>query len=297
MKNRKIQTLLLLVPQLVISFILIYGVVNGLLQSLGYIPALDMYDLSLDYYIQTIADQKNLDSIVFSLWTAFVSASLSTTIGLVICYFFVNQKNLPSWTEKLVQIPVIIPHIVVAIFILQFFSRTGIIARILFALGIEGAQKLVSPLLFDQGGKGVILAYMWKEIPFIIFFSYKLISKINGSLGEAAQTLGASKWQALIYVTLPLCKKTIWVAYFMIFLFAFGAYELPSLLGPTLPQSLAQASHVYYTHPDLRTRPLAMAMNGWILVLSLVLALILLALAHGPRFIRKMKGKTSHERP
>ena len=64
-------------------------------------------------------------------------------------------------------------------------------------------------LLYDRYGLGVILAYLWKEIPFIIYFVIALMANINGSLGEAATNLGANKLQAFMKVTLPLCMNTV----------------------------------------------------------------------------------------
>lgn len=294
MKKSKLKIFFLLLPQVLVTLVLMLGVLNGLLQSLGYIPALGLEDLSLKYYVETIRDPAILKSLAFSLWLALASASLACLIGLLITYLFLKQKNLGSWVGRMVELPVIVPHILVALFILQFFSRTGILARILFALGFENAQDLVGGLVFDPAGKGVILAYLWKEVPFVIFFTYSLISKVNGSLGEAAQVLGASKWQAYIHVIVPLCRKTILIAYFIIFTFAFGAYELPSLLGPTLPKALPEASYIQYTHPDLRTRPYAMAINGWILILSLFISLILALVISWPD---REKRRKDHEKP
>ena len=62
-------------------------------------------------------------------------------------------------------------------------------------------------------------------------------------------------------------------AFLIIFIFAFGGYELPLLLGSTLPKALAVQTHLVYMSPDLLQRPLAMAMNGVILLLSAVMAL------------------------
>ena len=49
---------------------------------------------------------------------------------------------------------------------------------------------------------------------------------------------------------------------------------MPLLLGSTLPKALPVQAYLEYTHPDLRHRPYAMAMNGFILLVSLLLALV-----------------------
>ena len=66
----------------------------------------------------------------------------------------------------------------------------------------------------------------------------------------------------------------------IIFIFAFGGYELPFLLGVTTPKALPVQAYLAYTSPDLRERPYAMAMNAVILLLSLGISLLYAFLIH-----------------
>ena len=59
---------------------------------------------------------------------------------------------------------------------------------------------------------------------------------------------------------MPAIKK----AFLIILAFSFGAYELPFLLGPTLPKALPVQAYIEYLSPDLLNRPYAMALNGLI---------------------------------
>ena len=98
------------------------------------------------------------------------------------------------------------------------------------------------------------------------------MANINGNLGEAAVNLGAGRWKAFCKVTLPLCFQTILSGFLIIFVFALGAYEMPFLLGATIPKALPILAYNQYTHPDLRHRPYAMALNGIIIVISMISA-------------------------
>ena len=89
-------------------------------------------------------------------------------------------------------------------------------------------------------------------------------------------------------MTLPLSIPVISKACLIIFIFAFGGSELPLLLGATLPKALSVQTYLAYTSPDLLERPLAMAMNGVMLLLSLGMALVYGLLIH--RVNRKMGG-------
>ena len=156
-------------------------------------------------------------------------------------------------------------------------------------LGWIEEQQQFPLLIYDAQGVGVILAYIWKEIPFIVFFAAALMANINGSLGEAAVNLGAGRWTAFFRVTLPLCRNTIFSGFLIIFVFALGAYELPFLLGATTPKALPILAYQEYTHPDLTHRPYAMALNGVIIIISLVCAAIYFALMQ--RNVAQMRKK------
>jgi putative spermidine/putrescine transport system permease protein len=143
-------------------------------------------------------------------------------------------------------------------------------------------------LIYDRYGLGVILAYLWKEIPFIIYFVIALMANINGSLGEAATNLGANKLQAFMKVTLPLCMNTVLSGFLIIFVFALGAYELPFILGATTPKALPVLAYLEYTKPDLRARPYAMAINGILIVISLIAAVLYYILLR--RSTKKLAG-------
>ena len=155
-------------------------------------------------------------------------------------------------------------------------------------LHMIGQQQDFPMLLYDANGIGVILGYLWKEIPFIIYFVLALMANINGSLGEAAVNLGATGYQAFFKVTLPLCANTILSGFLIVFVFALGAYELPFLLGATKPKALPILAYIEYSKPDLLARPYAMAINGIIIAISVVAAVAYYILIR--RSARKLAG-------
>ena len=266
--RKKYTPYLLLLPQIILLIIFAIGLINGITQSFGVIPTFGLREPTLNYYKEV------LNSILFSLYIAGTSSIFAVIIGTLICMIIVINKKTIKIYERLVQIPIVVPHVVVAIFILNIFSKSGLLARILSALGLISSQEQFINLVYDKYGIGIILAYLWKEIPFIIYFAISIMANINDRLGEAAINLGASKCETFRKVTLPLCKNTILSGFLIIFVFALGAYEIPQLLGPTLPKALPVLSYIQYIHPNLQNRPYAMALNGIIILISLISALL-----------------------
>lgn len=272
--RKKCTPYLLLLPQIVLTILFLVGLGNGLVQSLGVVPAFGLTDPTLRYYQEILTRPDMAESVLFSLKIALLSSVAATVGGIFICGICVMGNYTKKRIQYVIQMPVFVPHVVVALFIINIFSQNGLLARIAYGLGIICDQQDFPVIIYDTGGRGIILAYVWKELPFIIYFVIALMANINNSLGEAAVNLGAGRWQAFFRITLPLCKNTIISGFLIIFVFSLGAYELPLLLGATKPKALPILAYQQYIHPDLKNRPYAMALNGVVLFISLICALI-----------------------
>ena len=272
--KKKLTPYLLLVPQLFLGAVFLIGLGTGIIQSLGVIPAFGLTSPTLDYYKEVLTRPDTLQSLKYSLHIAFVSAFFATVIGTLFAALLVWKNKTKGGVMRVVQIPIVVPHVVVALFVVNILSQNGILARICAQLGLIADQQQFPMLIYDSHGFGVILAYLWKEIPFIVYFVIALMANINGSLGEAAVNLGASRFQAFLKVTLPLCMNTILSGFLIVFVFALGAYELPFILGATTPKALPVLAYIEYSKPDLLARPYAMAINGIIIVVSLLTAVV-----------------------
>lgn len=286
--KKKITPYILLVPQLILGAIFIIGLGTGIIQSLGVIPAFGLTEPTLKYYKEILTRPDILQSLKYSLYIAFVSAFFATLIGTILCAILVNLKQVKGKVMRVVQIPIIVPHVIVALFAINILSQNGILARIGAQLGLITDQQQFPLLLYDGHGIGVILAYLWKEIPFIVYFVIALMANISESLGEAATNLGANQIQVFWKVTLPLCMNTVLSGFLIVFVFALGAYELPFILGATLPRALPVLSYIEYSKPDLLARPYAMAINGLIIAISCLVAAIYYILLH--RNTKKLAG-------
>ena len=288
--KKHMKILLLLLPFLSITALVLVSVWNVLVQSLGYIPAFGLTEPTLRYYIEVFTNADFFSAVWVSLKIALWSAVLSTVLGVLVCAALIKCGKTRGGLLYAVRLPILVPHAVVAVFVIQIFSQTGLIARMGYGMGLLEDYTQFPQFLYTPSYLGTILAYLWKEIPFVAYFVLAFMGSISATLGEAAENLGASPVRSFFEVTLPLSLPVISKAFLIIFIFAFGGYELPLLLGSTLPKALSVQTYLAYTSPDLLQRPLAMAMNGVMLLLSVGMA-VLYALAVG-RLNRKIGGET-----
>lgn len=282
---KKIRPYLLLMPLLFLGLIFLMGLINVLVQSLGYIKAFGLQETSFFYYAEILKTQGFLASLKSSLWVALISSVIAALLGTALAALLVYTSRTEGRSIQIVKFAILVPHTIVALFAISLLSQNGLLARLCFQLGLIESQEAFPLLLYSQNNFGVILAYIWKEVPFVAYFCLSLMSSVNSSLGEAAENLGASKLYTFFHIVLPLSLPSIKRAFLIILTFSFGAYDLPFLLGPTLPKALPVLAHIEYTHPDLLHRPYAMAMNGMILVFTW----LIFALYQGFNYYKKRR--------
>ena len=263
---------ILIMPIVLLGVLFIYGVVNGIVQSFGFIPAFNLTKLTLDYYIEIFTNSNAMDSLKVSLQISIISSVLAAVFGTMLTAALVYTGHTEGKVLQVIKLAILIPHTIVALFSLSLLSQNGLIARLFLKLGLINSQSDFPLLLYTKNNLGIMLGYMWKEVPFVAYFSLALMSGIDKTLGEAAENLGASKLKSFFNVTLPLSMPAIGKAFLIILTFSFGAYDLPFLLGATIPKALPVQAHIEYIHPDLRHRPYAMAMNGLILMVTWAIA-------------------------
>ena len=279
---------MLIIPFALVTLLVLAAIFNIIIQSMGYMPVFGLYDFTPGYYVEVLKRSEVLSSLAVSLKIAFVSSVVSAVLGTLICAALVRTGKDKGIMLYTVRLPILVPHTVVAVFTVALMAQTGIFARIAYALGIIGDYTEFPNVLYGSGYFGAILAYIWKEAPFIAFFSLALMASVSHTLGEAAENLGASSLKSFFHITLPLSMPAVMRSFIIVFIYAFGGYELPMLLGATLPKAFPVYTYIEFMKPDFKLRPYAMAMNGITLILSLAMALIYAFMMH--RLMRRLGG-------
>lgn len=272
--RRAIAPYVLAAPAALMLAVFLYGVVNGVLQGFGIMPFLGKYEFTLEYYYEALTRADLASSIGYSLYLAFVSSVLALAGGVALSAALTRAKTGRVARVFGIQIPLMTMHALVALAVICLFTGSGVIARMLFAAGAVGDANTFPSVIGATSGWGIIVVYLWKEIPFVAFCTVTIMSNISDTMGEASSTLGASPLKTFFNVTLPLCKGPIIKAFLVVFAFAFGSYEVPFLLGPTLPKAMPVLAYIEFQDPDIINRCYAMALNGIMTLLCSLMALV-----------------------
>lgn len=245
------------------------GLILAFLQSLGLFSLVGSPALSFAAYQNIFSDRAFYTSLGLSLYIALTATTIATicSIGLALLL-----RSTGRWLSFACQITLPIPHLVGVAGILLLLSPSGLLSRILFAIGLIRSDQDFPLLVNDAAQFGVILHFLWKEIPFITLILLAVLRGIGTDYDIQARVLGANRWQTFWQVTLPLIKPGIVSASLIVFGFIFGSFEVPFLLGSPNPRSLPILVYRAFTDIDLNQRTEAIA-------LGLVLSLLSMAIA------------------
>jgi spermidine/putrescine transport system permease protein len=84
-------------------------------------------------------------------------------------------------------------------------------------------------LLYNSWAVWLVMVYTF--LPFAILPIYAAAEKFDYGLMEAAQDLGARRWQSFLYVFLPGIGRGLWTAVLVVFIPALGSYVIPDIVG------------------------------------------------------------------
>ena len=274
----RLKIALLLLPALaVIGVLFAGGLLSAVVQSLGYMPAIGRTELSLAAYREVFAGGDFLDSLLLTVYVAGISTGVSTVLAVLAALAL--RRSSGRLSAVVFQLPVTIPHLLAAVGIALVVSQTGLGARLAASLGLIGEPKEFPALLYDRYSVGIILTYVWKEVPFVALVVLAALRGVAGELEDVARTLGANAWQRFWYVVFPVISPGVIAASLIVFAFTFGAFEVPYLLGKSYPTILPVMAYNEYRDTDLSARPVAMAINVLISLITALFAVLYLRLA------------------
>lgn len=259
--SERLKICLLLLPALlVLVTFFTSGVGYALLRSFNYMPVIGLTEPNLDAFVALFADRYFYSSLLLTLHISFFSTLISSVLAVVAA--LVLRKHFPGRTafNFLFQLNLTVPHLIGGIGILYLFSQSGSFARLAAHWGMIAGPADFPALVFDPLAIGIILQYVWKEVPFIGVIVLANLQIIGEDFENVARSLGASRWQAYRYVLLPQILPAVLAASAIVFAFTFGAYEIPALLGASSPQTLPVLAYRSFTDVDLAARPQAMAL-------------------------------------
>lgn len=262
-----------LLPALIpFFFFFIGGIGVTVVQSLGLMNPLVEYP-SLWTAYETILSQRHfIISIFFSLYVALISSSLAILLGTLLAYVIWRLPQNLQNRAVVYKIPLVLPHIAVAFITILFLSKSGLMSSLCHTLGIFSSMDQFPSLVFSPYGVGEIVAYCAKESPFVALMALSVLMKFDRRYIQTAKQLRAGEIRIFLSIVLPHLRGILVTTFLILFIYSFGAFEIPYMVGNSSPGMLSLQVYDHYFKHDLSQRPIAMALLVIMFIISSLLA-------------------------
>ena len=270
---------LFLVPALLIM-------VLGLLYPLGYMVYGSFRDWSpseslgestfigLGNYVTLWNDPNFRESVGVTLKFAVSVVSVEMLLGVGLALLLDRNLRGMSLLRTLFILPMMIAPVVVGLIWRYMYHPTlGVFNKALSGVGLDSVDWLGQHALLS-----VIIADIWQWTPFIFILSLAALQSLPRSALEAARIDGATGWQQIIHIKLPLMMPVLIVTGLLRLIDAFKVLEVILVMtegGPGLSTEIL-ALRISRTATEFRELGVAAAMSNYLLLMLLALTVFML---------------------
>ena len=168
---------------------------------------------------------------------ALVSTAVCLLIGYPVAYLMAKEgPRFQKIAMALIMLPMWMNFLLRTYAWMSILENTGLLNRLFKAIGlidlvnrIMGTNLQFFPMINTQGA--VVLGMVYNYLPFMILPIYSVIVKLDNSLLEAAQDLGAGSSRVFRKIILPLSLPGVLSGITMVFVPAVSTFAISRLLG------------------------------------------------------------------
>lgn len=207
--------------------------------------------LSLRWFYAILDNPDFIDAFWMSVWLAFISASVAVMISIPAALAiarnrFVGRDAISAFLLS----PLMIPHLVMGVAFLQFYSTVGI------------------------GGTffGLAAAHVILVTPYALRLALASVTGMSADAENAALTLGASKFTVFRRITFPLILPGVAGGWLLSFIQSFDELTMSVFVASPSTQTLPVKM---YHHIEQTIDPLIASVSTVLIVLTFLVMLVL----------------------
>ena len=171
-------------------FVLLYlPVLSVILYSFNASPSTAQWTgFTLDWYRELFRDRVIAESFKISIQVAFLTAILSAILGTATAVISMSvTEKMKKTIQGVMILPLLVPEVALGVSLLMFFN----------------ALKL------PFGHLTLVLSHSLFCVPYVYIMVQLRLQEIDKSIIESARDLGATKWQTIKTIVLPLVTPSI----------------------------------------------------------------------------------------
>ncbi len=259
MNKKKIGSIL----YIILCFLFFYlPIVVTMIYSFNSSKSLTKFEsFSLQWYENLFSNGEIMNAVYVSITVALLATAISTILGTITAIgLSKSRKILKEIIINVNNVPIMNPDIVTAI----------------------GLMILFSSIHLEKGYMTMLLAHIAFCTPYVITSVYPKVRNMDPNLANAAMDLGATPFQALTKVILPMLKEGIYAGVLLAFTMSFDDFVISYFVTGN---GVSNISIIVYNMTK-RTNPTINALST-IVILVIVITLILINVI--PGIVRKKR--------
>jgi multiple sugar transport system permease protein len=250
------------------ALLLGWPVIQGILQAFR-----DENGFTLDFVTRMVQDPYFWPAVRNTLLLIVVMIPLQFAFAIGMALMLRTNPRLHKVHFFVWAIPLALSDLAAGLVWLAIFNDRGYLNSALSWFGIEGGAWLA----YDNQASMfmcVLIAELWRATSLVLIIVVAGLQGIPKDYDEAAQVFGATFWQRLRHVTLPLLKPSLQVALILRTILAFQTFAVAqALTGQNFPLVVGET---YRWYTGLQNPNVAAALALVILVVSMLTSIFYL---------------------
>ena len=226
MSNRLLGPLLVLpalgVILLLFVWPLVYSLIGAFVTSEGW--GLGNFTKAVELYRSDIL----FTFLIVGLSTLLIAVSSVAIGGYLVLGSNPRAQAILRW---LYRWPLFIPFIVAGQLMRTFLAKNGLMNGMLVEAGLLTPMQTLSFLDW----RGIVIAFVWKQTPFVALLVAGAMAGLDRSMLEAARNLGASRPRILLEIVVPQVMRTLLVGLILSFVIMLSVLSVPLMINAQTP--------------------------------------------------------------
>jgi molybdate transport system permease protein len=209
---------------------------------------------------------EDIAAIWLSMKVALAATALSLPAGFAVAWILVFKASRGKVVlEVLVNLPLTLPPVVIGYFLLLLLGKNGWIGKLLIEYGLQ--------VIFTW--KAAVLASAVVGFPLLVRSIRLGMESIDRQLIDASRSLGASWFDSLLTIILPLSLKGIFAGSSLMFARSLGEFGATIIVAGNIPgktQTIPLAIYEYVSSPSSTSMALSLC------IISVIISVVVLIL-------------------
>ncbi|WP_240344076.1 molybdate ABC transporter permease subunit [Paenibacillus sp. SYP-B3998] len=201
--------------------------------------------------------------ILLSLKVAIVSSIVVLFLGVWLAWGMSKSRfKGKTLLETVVLLPLVLPPTVVGFVLLVMLGKKSWVGQLMEAL-------FQQPIIFTWGA--AVIASIVVAFPLVYQTMKTGFALVSRDIEESARSAGASEWQVLRLVTLPLAWRSILTAFILGFARGLGEFGATLMIAGNIPHRTQTLPTAIYIAVESGNMTLAWCWAGAIILISFIL--------------------------